>query len=119
MDLEVVKLAENQTHVSLDRRSQTHAIQTAHRVNLSPHEWDWSTSEAAAMAQFVLWAHQRLCAIEQVAAGPLNHSDERQLRGIAMDLEDLARENEQVYRDDNGDLRFTDSGELVGFNGAN
>jgi len=63
----VVVLHEDQTQVLLDERTEKRAINAAFYVTMSEHEHEWSNEESKAMAKFVLWAHQRLTAIQQVA----------------------------------------------------
>lgn len=43
------------------------AIRAAFQLTCSPQEWQWSHDDQVAMAAYVLWAHQRLSAIEQIA----------------------------------------------------
>jgi len=50
-------------------KDQLVAISVAHRVTMSPHEWQWNEDEQQAMAQYCLWAAQRLENIRRVAGG--------------------------------------------------
>ena len=68
---EIVRLADSQTRIEITDEDAQAAIQAAYRVTCSPCEWDWTTAEAAGMAQYVLWASQRLSAVAQCAAGKL------------------------------------------------
>lgn len=63
----VVLLHADQTQVFLDHETEKRAINVAFYVTMSEHEHEWSQSDSKAMAKFVLWAHQRLTAIQQVA----------------------------------------------------
>ena len=65
----IVVLHENQTHVSFTESDRKRAFEAAFWVTASPHEWVWTPEQQALMAQFVLWATQRLGAIEQLASG--------------------------------------------------
>lgn len=66
-DKEIVRLAPGMTLVSLSDGAATRAIDLAHRVAMSPHEWTWTPDEQVDLAFYVLWAHQRLSGIKQLA----------------------------------------------------
>lgn len=67
----IVHLAPDQTAVNLSPEARKQALESAYWVTASPIEWSWTPREQAAMARYCLWAHQRLAAIGQLAAGPL------------------------------------------------
>jgi hypothetical protein len=71
LQCDVVRLAESQTQIEMTDDDARAAIQAAYRVTCSPCEWDWTPTEAAGMAQYVLWASQRLAAVAQCATGKL------------------------------------------------
>lgn len=62
----VVVFHDSQTRVEMAGKDEIRAIQAAYYVTLSPHEWVWTTQQSCDMAQYCLWAHQRLSAIEQL-----------------------------------------------------
>lgn len=66
-----VVLHPEQSEVRLSEIEEGIAISVAHRLAMSPHEWTWTPDEQAKMAAYVLWAHQRLCGIAQLASGEL------------------------------------------------
>lgn len=70
-DREIVRLAPGMTLAEIDGHAQTRAIDLAHRITMSPHEWTWTPEEQFDMAAFVLWAHQRLSGIKQLASASL------------------------------------------------
>ncbi len=45
------------------------AIEAAHNITMSPHEWAWTPRQQAQMAMYVLWATQRLNAIKHISDG--------------------------------------------------
>lgn len=63
----VVVLHPAQTQLHMDKLIYDRAIEAAFRITMSPHEWEWSPVEQCAMAAFVLYSHQRLGGIEQLA----------------------------------------------------
>lgn len=67
----VVRLDRGQTRVTMSRNERQKAIKSAFWVTCSPCEYKWTDEQAAEMARYVLWAHQRLSAIEQCASGEL------------------------------------------------
>lgn len=67
----VVVLHPSQTRVEISPAIIGMAVSSAYRVTLSPHEHAWTSEESAAMAQYVLWAMQRLDVIEQLVKGDL------------------------------------------------
>ena len=65
---EVVSLSTQQTQLGpMTPEQRLEALRLAMRLTMSPHEHTWTNSEGAMMAQFVLWAWQRLDAVTQVA----------------------------------------------------
>ena len=72
----VVVLDKSQTAIQTCDESKSKAIDLAYRVMMSMHEWTWTSHEAALMANYVLWAHQRLSAIDQCVNGELEHHNE-------------------------------------------
>lgn len=68
----IVRLSEDQTRVFIDSHERESAIGAACRVMLSPHEWEWTQEDQQRMARFVLWSHQRLFGIKQLADGELD-----------------------------------------------
>lgn len=71
-----VVLDENQTSVKVDEARRNLAVDVAHRITLSVHEHEWTLSEQQAMAEFCLWAYQRLSAVRQCV------SDEHLVHGV-------------------------------------
>jgi len=69
-----VSLHCNQTRIQCSEAERDKAIEAAYRVTMSTHEHEWTREEQQAMAQFCLWAHQRLSAVRQVAGGKLDHA---------------------------------------------
>lgn len=69
----IVDLSESQTSIQVASDERKAALDAALWVTASPHEWTWTTEQQAAMARYVLWAHQRLSAIGQLASGELKH----------------------------------------------
>ena len=58
-----------QTRIVMSEESRQLAIDVAFRVTMSEHEWEWTNHEQATMAEYCLWAFQRLEIIEQVSGG--------------------------------------------------
>jgi len=69
----IVVLSRDQTQVRCGSTRRRDAIQAAYNVTLSPHEHEWSSDQQRAMAEYVLWAHQRLSAVAQIADDELEH----------------------------------------------
>jgi hypothetical protein len=66
-----------QMNVAMEKDFQNRAIKCAFWITASPHEHSWTQEEQQLMAAYVLWAHQRLCAIEQLSTGrPLPRIDD-------------------------------------------
>jgi len=65
----MVHLAPELTSISMPYHDRVQALASAYRITLSPHEHTWTQEEQAQMAQYCLWAHQRLCVIESIAMG--------------------------------------------------
>lgn len=75
--MSVIVLHSKQTELNVKLDIRTKAIQVAYRMTLSPHEWTWNQDEQEAMAQFVLWAHQRIDAYRQLGSeAQLKHEQE-------------------------------------------
>ena len=72
----VVVLDAEQTRVFMSEEDRRAAIDAAIWVTASPHEWNWSPREQELMARYVLWAHQRLSGIAQLATGELERQRE-------------------------------------------
>ena len=66
---EIVRLGRKFTQLPMSLEKMNIAKDAAFFVTLSPHEWEWTNAQQAAMAQYVLWAMQRLAAIEHIASG--------------------------------------------------
>lgn len=69
----IVTLAREQTHVGCGSTRRRDAITAAYNVTMSEHEHEWTKDQQRSMAEYVLWAHQRLSAIEQIVDGDLEH----------------------------------------------
>jgi hypothetical protein len=74
--MSVVNLSPSQTDVSITPDQRRAAVYAAIWLSGSPHEWEWSRTDQISMARFVLWAEQRLSAIEQIAGGKLSHLEQ-------------------------------------------
>lgn len=77
----IVVLDQEQTRIDCEPSVQRKAISTAFNITMSPHEHEWNLEEQRAMAAYCLWAHQRLCAIEQCVSGTLEHQDDKTAGG--------------------------------------
>lgn len=71
----IVVLSQNQTHVHCGSTRRRDAITAAYNVTMSPHEHEWTKDQQCAMAEYVLWAHQRLSAVAQIADDELEHEE--------------------------------------------
>ena len=60
----VVCLSKSQAKVAIDDETARRALNAAFWATCSPHECQWSKADQEAMARYVLWACQRLSAIE-------------------------------------------------------
>lgn len=69
--LGIVSLASEQTSAEMSPEDRRVAIDAATWVTCSPHEWRWTPRQQELMARYVLWAHQRLAGIKQLADGDL------------------------------------------------
>lgn len=65
----VVCLHPYQTNVAMEEHYRTRAVNAAYWMTASPHERSWTQEQQQLMAAYCLWAHQRLCAIEQLSGG--------------------------------------------------
>lgn len=68
-----VSLSASQTCIDCDEETKRLAIGVAFRITMSTCEWTWTDEEAANMANYLLWAHQRLSAIDQCVNRDLVH----------------------------------------------
>ena len=73
---DLILLSPGKTRVECSESTKNEAFHAAYRVVLSPHEHDWTKAEQQSMAHYVLWASQRLAAIEQMVNGNLDHLPE-------------------------------------------
>ena len=64
-DEEVVTLADKITKVSMSPAERKAALGLAYWMTCSEHEQRWTLEEQKSMAMYVLWATQRLSAINQ------------------------------------------------------
>ena len=71
----IVHLSPEVARVTIDPAERMQAIAAAYWITASPHEHIWTPNEQRLMAQYVLWASQRLSAIRQVAVGDLSHAE--------------------------------------------
>ena len=71
----ILRLDSGQTQIECELDTKLEAIQAAYFVTLSPHEHEWTLGQQQAMARYVLWAHQRLSAINQCVDGVLIHEE--------------------------------------------
>lgn len=70
----LVRLSRDYTQISVSEATRSEAIKAAYWVTASPHEWVWTPDQQAAMARYVLWASQRIEAMQHIASGkPLLH----------------------------------------------
>lgn len=91
MKRKIVDLSLQQTQISCPLGTQSVALSAAILVTLSPHEHSWNLTEQQAMAQYCLWAHQKLSAIRQVVDADLSHPvTEKETSPIPPDLRDEA-----------------------------
>lgn len=65
----IVCLSSGFTVVEMDKKERMQAVADAYYVTLSPHEWKWTDKQQARMAQYCLWAAQRLAAIKEISSG--------------------------------------------------
>ena len=71
---QIVDLRSGLTQINPPENYLNAAVESAMRVTLSDHEHVWTQEEQRSMAYYVMWARQRLSAIEQCCVGPLEHS---------------------------------------------
>ncbi|GAA4465387.1 hypothetical protein [Novipirellula rosea] len=71
----IVHLSPEVARVTIDPAERMQAIAAAYWITASPHEHVWTADDQRLMAQYVLWANQKLSAIEQVVAGDLSHAE--------------------------------------------
>jgi len=64
-----LRLPVDLTTVQMPDRDRQEAVEAAHYVTMSPHEWEWTARQQELMARYCLWACQRLRIIERVAEG--------------------------------------------------
>lgn len=73
----ILRLSRNYTQLQPSEKTRKSAIDAAFWVTASPHEWVWTPEQQEHMARYVLWAHQRLSALLQIAnEEPLTHEPE-------------------------------------------
>lgn len=73
----IIRLGRDFTQVHIPPEKRTAAIQAAYWVTASPCEWVWTPEQQADMARYVLWASQRMEAMQHIAEGlPLLHEEE-------------------------------------------
>ena len=71
---ELVRLGREYTQIDISPEKRNAAISAAYWVTCSPCEWTWTDEQQAAMARYVLWASQRIEAMQHIASGkPLLH----------------------------------------------
>jgi hypothetical protein len=63
-----VELNRSFTEVLITPEIINRAMNAAYWRSCSPHEWDWSKEDQAAMALYCLWAHQRMSILKYVAS---------------------------------------------------
>lgn len=67
-------LGRNFTQINVSEADRSEAIKAAYWVTASPHEWVWTPDQQEKMARYVLWASQRIEAMQHIASGqPLLH----------------------------------------------
>jgi hypothetical protein len=77
MKKQTVSLHADQTAIRGGYSRRRDAVEAAFLVTLSPHEHVWTIEQQRAMAEYCLWAYQRLSAVRQcVDEEPLEHGDE-------------------------------------------
>jgi hypothetical protein len=92
----IVSLAKEQTKIDCPPNTRRKAINAAFWITASPSEHAWAHEEQKAMAAYCLWAHQRLCAIEQCASGELEHqADEKERMPTAEELVRLLSQGDE------------------------
>ncbi len=70
----LVRLSRDYTQIHVSEPDRSEAIKAAYWVTASPHEWVWTPDQQAKMARYVLWASQRIEAMQHIADGkPLLH----------------------------------------------
>lgn len=60
----LIHLSQQFTQVQMDPNERAQAVSDAHYRTLSPHEWEWTKEQQARMAQYCLWAAQRIVAMK-------------------------------------------------------
>jgi hypothetical protein len=70
----LLRLDRQYTQIDISPELRNRAVRDAYWVTASPHEWVWTPEQQANMARYVLWASQRIEAMQHVASGlPLLH----------------------------------------------
>ena len=70
----LVRLGRDFTQIDIPPEKRSAAISAAYWVTCSPCEWTWTSEQQADMARYVLWASQRIEAMQHIASGkPLLH----------------------------------------------
>lgn len=62
---QTVSLHSEQTQLNGGYSRRRDAIEAAFLITLSPHEHVWTVEQQRAMAEYCLWAHQRISAVRQ------------------------------------------------------
>ena len=73
MVTEMLHLSDEYTEVKMTDHDRMKAFDVAFRITMSPHEHEWTTEEQQLMAQYCLWASQRLSAVEFCVNKELGH----------------------------------------------
>jgi len=71
--MSMLRLNNEYTQLHVNQATLKSAVDLAYRVTMSPHEWTWTNEEATEMAQYVLWACQKLEAIDHIIHRELSH----------------------------------------------
>ena len=71
----IVDLSKRMTQVRIGSTRRRDALSAAYWVTLSEHEHQWTIDQQRSMAEYCLWASQRLAAIHQCVDGELEHAD--------------------------------------------
>jgi len=72
----LVQIAPDFTNIIMSEKDRGEAVKAAHWITCSPCEWTWTKEQQALMAQYCLWAAQRMQAILDLAEGiPLERAN--------------------------------------------
>lgn len=73
----LLRLSRSYSQIDMVKELRSRAIKDAYWRTCSPHEWTWTRDQMANMALYILWASQRIEAMQHVAEGkPLLHEPE-------------------------------------------